>query len=178
MTMATILRTASFRLWQKLTRAAPLGPILPNMIPAGTQRPGCEGVSGFQTFTRLTCLLLVCLFWCFYTHGCWENNNSKDVHPITRSFPRSYKHVRGRSQVQGKVLDVTPIIASDAVDERPPCGGLGRRLTHTWLWFHNVLAAGPVLFTERMLMWRTLWWNSVFIITVWHLPAETWLGPD
>ena len=33
MTMATIFRTASFRLWQKLTRALPLGPILPNIIP-------------------------------------------------------------------------------------------------------------------------------------------------
>lgn len=32
-TMATIFRTASFKLWQKLTRALPLGPILPNMIP-------------------------------------------------------------------------------------------------------------------------------------------------
>lgn len=33
MTMATIFSTASFTLWQKLTRALPLGPILPNMIP-------------------------------------------------------------------------------------------------------------------------------------------------
>lgn len=33
MTMATIFRTASFKLWQKLTKALPLGPILPNIIP-------------------------------------------------------------------------------------------------------------------------------------------------
>lgn len=32
-TMATIFKTASFKLWQKLTRALPLGPILPNIIP-------------------------------------------------------------------------------------------------------------------------------------------------
>lgn len=33
MTMATIFRTASFKLWQKLTSALPLGPILPSIIP-------------------------------------------------------------------------------------------------------------------------------------------------
>lgn len=33
MTMATIFKTASFKLWQKLTKALPLGPILPNIIP-------------------------------------------------------------------------------------------------------------------------------------------------
>lgn len=32
--MATIFKTASFKLWQKLTKALPLGPILPNIIPA------------------------------------------------------------------------------------------------------------------------------------------------
>lgn len=31
--MATILRTASFRLWQKFTKALPFGPILPSIIP-------------------------------------------------------------------------------------------------------------------------------------------------
>lgn len=31
--MATIFKTASFKLWQKLTKALPLGPILPSMIP-------------------------------------------------------------------------------------------------------------------------------------------------
>lgn len=38
MTMATILSTASFRLWQKLTRALPFGPILPSMMPADTEK--------------------------------------------------------------------------------------------------------------------------------------------
>lgn len=38
MTMATILSTASFRLWQKLTRALPFGPILPSMMPADKGR--------------------------------------------------------------------------------------------------------------------------------------------
>lgn len=33
MTMATIFKTASFKLWQKLTKALPLGPIRPSMIP-------------------------------------------------------------------------------------------------------------------------------------------------
>lgn len=33
MTMATIFRTASFKLWQKFTNALPLGPILPSIIP-------------------------------------------------------------------------------------------------------------------------------------------------
>lgn len=32
--MATIRRTASFRLWQKFTSALPFGPILPSIIPA------------------------------------------------------------------------------------------------------------------------------------------------
>lgn len=37
-TMATILRTASFRLWQKFTKALPFGPILPNIIPVKTKK--------------------------------------------------------------------------------------------------------------------------------------------
>lgn len=51
--MATIFRTASFKLWQKLTKALPLGPILPNMIPAvnmanhTNQAIGQTGVASF-----------------------------------------------------------------------------------------------------------------------------------
>lgn len=36
--MATILRTASFRLWQKFTKALPFGPILPSIIPVQKHR--------------------------------------------------------------------------------------------------------------------------------------------
>ena len=41
--MATIFKTASFKLWQKLTKALPLGPILPSIIP----KEGGTKVLGF-----------------------------------------------------------------------------------------------------------------------------------
>lgn len=43
-TMATIFKTASFKLWQKLTKALPLGPILPSIIP---KEVGAGGKKGF-----------------------------------------------------------------------------------------------------------------------------------
>lgn len=57
-TMATIFRTASFKLWQKLTRALPLGPILPNMIPTVNKVNHTNQVIGEIEVASFVCTLI------------------------------------------------------------------------------------------------------------------------
>lgn len=115
MTMATILRTASLRLWQKLTKALPLGPILPNMMPVKTiGRQKHIILKRFQIPNTVGTR----------THGGREDNDPEDVHSVTCSFTSAHQHVRRRGEVKSKVLDVTAVIVLDAVDEWPPRGGL------------------------------------------------------
>lgn len=81
----------------------------------------------------------------FLTHRGGEDDNPEDVHPVAGSFPSADEHVRGRSQIQGEVLDVGAIVVLDAVDELPPGGGLGLGLAHRGLGLHAVFNAGSIL---------------------------------
>lgn len=149
-TMATILRTASFRLWQKFTNALPFGPILPNIIPVRTQSAALkimdENIFISDIWSQsVHDKIHMEVSNMFFTHCGRKNNNPKDIHSIACSFPCAYEHIRGRSQVKGEVLDVSAIIVLDTVDERSPRGGLWLGLTHRWLGFHNELATCSIL---------------------------------
>ncbi len=63
MTIATIFSTASLRLWQKFTRALPLGPILPNMMPVQKWAVICKcevWYENINTFIVQCCFLSLC----------------------------------------------------------------------------------------------------------------------
>lgn len=147
--MATILRTASFRLWQKFTKALPFGPILPSIIPVKTQSSSFkvmgENLDEVCIWSQRLLYRIQIMIIQVFTHGGWENNNSKDIHSIACSFPSAYEHIRGWSQVKRKVLNVSSIIVLDTVDEHSPWRGLRLGLTHRWLGFHNVLATCSIL---------------------------------
>lgn len=81
----------------------------------------------------------------FLTHRGREDDDPEDVHPVAGSFPSADEHVRGRSQIQGEVLDVGAVVVLDAVDELPPGGGLSLGLTHRGLGLHAVFNAGSIL---------------------------------
>lgn len=153
MTMATILRTASFRLWQKFTKALPFGPILPNMIPVKIYRTILKiKVKAFSflmrnsTWRQKVHIRIQIRVMQTFTHGGRKDYNSKDIHSIACSFPSTYEHIRRWSQVKSEVLDVSSIIILDTIDECSPCGGLWLGLAHRWLGFHNVLATCSILF--------------------------------
>lgn len=135
--MATIRRTASFRLWQKFTSALPFGPILPSIIPADVYSTIFKSVLICNDMSRG----IIPFF--FFTHGGRKYNNSEDVHSVTRPFTSAYEHIRRWRQIEGEVLDVSSVIVLDPVDERSPRGGL--RLTHCWFGLHNVLATCSIL---------------------------------
>lgn len=135
--MATIRRTASFRLWQKFTSALPFGPILPSIIPADVYSTIFKRRSHLQRYVERNNSVF------FFTHGGRKYNNSEDVHSVTRPFTSAYEHIRRWRQIEGEVLDVSSVIVLDPVDERSPRGGL--RLTHCWFGLHNVLATCSIL---------------------------------
>lgn len=64
------------------------------------------------------------------THRGRENNNPKHVHALAGTRGSLHDHVRGRRQIQGKVLDVRAVVVLDAVDVDPTRGGLIQELSH------------------------------------------------
>lgn len=91
----------------------------------------------------------------FLTHRGGEDDDPEDVHPVTSSLPGADHYVRGRSQIQGKVLDVSAVVVLDSVDELPPGGGLGLGLAHGGLGFHAVFNASSILWRAGGVRWRT-----------------------
>lgn len=140
MTIATILRTASFRLWQKLTKALPFGPILPSIIPGHTEQSLKRLYLGVPVWDKMRTAL---------THSGRKYNNSKDIHSIACSFTGTYEHIRGRSQVKGEVLNVTSIIVLDTIDKCSPGVGLWQGLTHHWFGLHNVVTTRSILLSRN-----------------------------
>lgn len=130
MTIATIFSTASFRLWQKLTSALPLGPILPNIMPAQKWSAICKcEIQSKNMNTYVICCSIL-------THGGREDDNPQDVHALTGARERSHHHVRRRGQIQLKVLDVRPVIVLNPVDERAASGALHQTGGHCRLGLH------------------------------------------
>lgn len=130
-TMATIFRTASFKLWQKFTNALPFGPILPSIIPE---------LKGRMIITQEKNIILILqsvLFWLVpwpkHTHSCRENNNSQDVHAFTGTRGSFHYDIRRWREVQREVLNVCAVVVLDAINVDPACGGLIQSLGNCWL---------------------------------------------
>lgn len=133
MTIATIFNTASFKLWQKLTKALPLGPILPNIIPG--LKTKTQHVMNQLRYVQRPIKLYKCMSR-FHsqplTHGCRENNNPQDVHAFAVARWRLHDDVRGWREVQGEVLYICAVVVLDAVDVDSSRCRLIYELSHCW----------------------------------------------
>lgn len=129
----------------------------------------------------------------FLTHRGGEDDDTEDVHPVTCSFPSADDYIRGRSQIQGKVLNVSAIVVLDSVDELPSGGRLGLGLAHCRLGFHAVFNASSILLRtgqgamedNKNSHWCYLHVNKqnacqtleLSVLSPLLLPAEMWPGP-
>lgn len=143
MTMATIFKTASFKLWQKLTKALPLGPIRPSMIPEF--RRGKGAAFQLKSHPDVPNAALNVHVRCCLTHGGGKNDDPQHVHAFAGAGRRLHDDVRRRREIQREVLHIGAVVVLDAVYVDPACGGLVQQLRHSGFGDELGDSLGPIL---------------------------------